>query len=290
MLRITDGEDIRRAVVPDAGEEGGSYGATCRSGLCGQEWTRYRRIDHDQQWQHSAGFCREGCTDAVDLRTGYRERITNRVCCASTNDFHGGPVEEGGEPGATDNLGYAQRIREDSSFRSSEARCLSFIVRQGMKFTTKRLGASIDFTIDGDAITISEDRLLRGRSRHIIPRTALSPAIAWVEQRDKVVTSTIQIIAMAVFLGIILLSVQIERSGALMWTGIVLTVGVMIAASLFSPKKRYFVAYASGGHPMFSIEEKKGSSEFDDFIRFYRKWLAAEEAAEPGATDNLDGA
>jgi len=37
------------------------------------------------------------------------------------------------QPGATDNLGYPQRIREGSSFRSSEARCLSFIVRQGMK-------------------------------------------------------------------------------------------------------------------------------------------------------------
>ena len=34
------------------------------------------------------------------------------------------------EPDATDNLGYAQRIREGFSFRSSEARCLSFIVRQ----------------------------------------------------------------------------------------------------------------------------------------------------------------
>ena len=36
------------------------------------------------------------------------------------------------QPGATDNLGYAQRIREGSSFRSSEARCLSFIVSSGL--------------------------------------------------------------------------------------------------------------------------------------------------------------
>ena len=40
--------------------------------------------------------------------------------------------EKAAQPGATDNLGYAQRIREGFSFRSSEARCLSFIVRQGM--------------------------------------------------------------------------------------------------------------------------------------------------------------
>ena len=32
--------------------------------------------------------------------------------------------------GRDDNPGYAQRIREDFSFRSSEARCLSFIVGQ----------------------------------------------------------------------------------------------------------------------------------------------------------------
>ncbi len=36
------------------------------------------------------------------------------------------------DTGATDNLGYAQRIREGFNFRSSEARCLSFIVGQSM--------------------------------------------------------------------------------------------------------------------------------------------------------------
>ena len=39
-------------------------------------------------------------------------------------------AKKAAQPGATDNLGYAQRIREGFSFRSSEARCLSFIVRQ----------------------------------------------------------------------------------------------------------------------------------------------------------------
>jgi hypothetical protein len=35
------------------------------------------------------------------------------------------------EPGAYMNLGYAQRIREGFSLRSSEARCLSFNVDRG---------------------------------------------------------------------------------------------------------------------------------------------------------------
>ena len=48
-----------------------------------------------------------------------------------SKDFNQEPVKyiEEAQPGATDNLGYAQRVREGSSFRSSEARCLSFIVR-----------------------------------------------------------------------------------------------------------------------------------------------------------------
>jgi len=54
-----------------------------------------------------------------DRTVSFRERKTS--------------IHQTAQPGATDNLGYAQRIREGSSFRSSEARCLSFIVSQKMK-------------------------------------------------------------------------------------------------------------------------------------------------------------
>jgi hypothetical protein len=49
------------------------------------------------------------------------------------------------QPGATDNLGCALRIREGSSFRSSEARCLSFIVGCFFRRWLRRESIDLDF-------------------------------------------------------------------------------------------------------------------------------------------------
>ena len=66
------------------------------------------------------------------------------------------PKEEikAAQPGATDNLGCVETAREDSRFRSSPWRCLSFIVRQGMRKLVAVALSSLSVIVCGCAYRI----------------------------------------------------------------------------------------------------------------------------------------
>ncbi len=151
-------------------------------------------------------------------------------------------------------------------------------IRRNMKYRKRSVGGYTEFTVKRDLLEVTVNQYFSSRQEHRFPRSVFSSSTGWVEERDKVISSIIQICFLVIFIVTVVGHVMQESTSFWLWGGISVSIIGMVLGHLLSPKRHCFILYSQSGQVMIGIQEKmgrEGGEAFKDFVQEIESWLGS---------------